>query len=193
MMELTVYIPIMVGLISAALSFFLSIVVVDRRLRGALKSALKAALRAASRATIRAVLSIFYSAKGLGYIDVFRPSLLNEGPCTPDPWTLDVLRVFKYRLELRFGNRVEAIYLFGSRARGDYRFESDADVAVFFAGSLEYPFGVEKEMIHDIYRLLLEHGLYISAHAFEATSLQDPGAHRYPHLLRAVLRDGIVV
>jgi len=33
----------------------------------------------------------------------------------------------------RFGDRVEGIYLFGSRARGDHRPGSDADVAVILS------------------------------------------------------------
>ena len=45
--------------------------------------------------------------------------------------TLMALRDFKDRLARRYGNRLKGVYLFGSRARGNYRPGSDADVAVF--------------------------------------------------------------
>ena len=46
---------------------------------------------------------------------------------TVDP----VLVRFRQALEAMYGNRLERLVLFGSRARGDARSDSDYDVAVF--------------------------------------------------------------
>jgi uncharacterized protein len=45
-----------------------------------------------------------------------------------------VLRRLKAELERRYGDRLERVLLFGSRARGDARPDSDWDVAVFLRG-----------------------------------------------------------
>lgn len=103
----------------------------------------------------------------------------------------EVLRDFKRRVQRRFGSRVRALYLFGSRARGGARANSDADVAVFFSGPVPFPFELEERMIRDAYDLLLDTGLHIQPWAFDAASLKDPDSRRDPHLTRAVLEEGI--
>jgi predicted nucleotidyltransferase len=47
-------------------------------------------------------------------------------PCT-DP----ILKRFRAALDPMYGERIERVVLFGSRARGDARQDSDYDVAVF--------------------------------------------------------------
>jgi len=48
-----------------------------------------------------------------------------------DEVTRAVLQDFKARLTRRYGDRLKAVYLFGSRARGDHHADSDVDVALF--------------------------------------------------------------
>jgi predicted nucleotidyltransferase len=43
-----------------------------------------------------------------------------------------VLKRFRAALDVLYGDRIERVVLFGSRARGDAREDSDYDVAVFF-------------------------------------------------------------
>ena len=42
-----------------------------------------------------------------------------------------ILRRFRAALDRLYGDRIERVVLFGSRARGDAREDSDYDVAVF--------------------------------------------------------------
>lgn len=114
-------------------------------------------------------------------------------PNRPDPFALEVVADLKRRLSRRFGDRLEAVYLFGSRARGDHRPDSDADVAVFLREALDDPFDVEYEIIEDGYDLLLERGLYIQPWAFEAAVLTDPMRARLGGVQGSVLRDGVRV
>ena len=50
----------------------------------------------------------------------------------PDPSDDPVLQRFKAALQEIYGSRIERVVLFGSRARGAARDDSDYDVAVFF-------------------------------------------------------------
>jgi uncharacterized protein len=111
----------------------------------------------------------------------------------PDPQTLAVLRELKARLHRRFGDRLLGVYLFGSRARGTHRPDSDVDVAVVLRGGIERPFAVKRQIIEDTYDLLLERGLYIQPWVLEEGSLEEPNCHRASHLSRAVRREGVAV
>lgn len=48
-----------------------------------------------------------------------------------DPGADPVLTRFRAAIDAAYGDRVERVVLFGSRARGDHRADSDYDVAVF--------------------------------------------------------------
>lgn len=108
-----------------------------------------------------------------------------------DSGTREALEDFKKRLERRFGPRLRAIYLFGSRARGDQRPDSDADVAVFLAGLSGDPWPLEREMIGEAVDILLDRDLDIVPWAFDEVSLSRPEIGRVPHIAQAVLREGI--
>jgi predicted nucleotidyltransferase len=77
-------------------------------------------------------------------------------------------------LERRFGERFVALYLFGSRARGDHEPESDVDVAVVLDQEMPRPFDVTREILEDTYDLLLDKGYYIQPWPLEKGSLDDP-------------------
>src|SRR5712692_2653044 len=51
-----------------------------------------------------------------------------------DPKADPILRRFRAALDAVYGDRIERIVLFGSRARGEGAAESDYDVAVFLKG-----------------------------------------------------------
>jgi predicted nucleotidyltransferase len=89
-----------------------------------------------------------------------------------------------------YGDRLVGIYLFGSRARGDHRPESDADVAVVFRDSpLDY--WAEKSRLTELtYDFLVDDGAQIQAWPVTKEQWEHPESHANPSLLRAMKRDG---
>lgn len=65
-------------------------------------------------------------------------------PFAEDP----VLVRFRAALDALYGPRLERVVLFGSRARGDHRPDSDYDVAVFIADP--DPLSVELDRLADV-------------------------------------------
>jgi uncharacterized protein len=96
-----------------------------------------------------------------------------------------VLDRFRAAIAATYGDRLERAILFGSRARGDFRPDSDYDVAVFL---LDYTtrweeLGALADITTDI---LLGTGAVISAKPFRA------GAYRQDRpLMREIIRDGL--
>lgn len=109
-----------------------------------------------------------------------------------DQKTGAALREFKERLGRRYGEHLKALYLFGSRARGDFAADSDADVAVFLDHVVD-PLQEQLDLIDESYPILLSTGINIQPWVFEAGSLNDPEHYRAAHLVKTVKRDGVVV
>lgn len=107
-----------------------------------------------------------------------------------DPQTRRAMRDFKDRLVRRYGVHLRHLYLFGSRARGDFRPDSDADVAVFL-DHVPDPVQEQLNLIDEGYPILLSRGINIQPWVFEEDSLKDPDRHRAAHLVRSVQREGV--
>ena len=110
---------------------------------------------------------------------------------TLEPEIAALLAELKRRLERRFGDRLVALYLFGSRARGDHEPDSDVDVAVILDQKLPSPYTAKDPLLDDTYELMLETGYYIQPWPLEKGALESPDAHPSPQISRAVLRDGL--
>jgi uncharacterized protein len=83
------------------------------------------------------------------------------------------------------------VILFGSRARGDFSEESDADVAIILEEPIEHPYRVKCDVIDATYDLFLDSGIIIQPWPLREDWLKDPQASPFPHIARAVLREGI--
>jgi predicted nucleotidyltransferase len=78
-----------------------------------------------------------------------------------------VLRRFRAAVDAIYGDRIERVVLYGSRARGDARADSDYDIALFIRNPASFweELGYLSQIETDI---LYETGAVISAKAFPA-------------------------
>ena len=95
-----------------------------------------------------------------------------------------VLARFRRAIDAAYGERVERVVLFGSRARGNHRAESDYDVAVFLKDWRSLWDELEG-MSAAALEILVETGADISAKPFRAAAWKEQSA--FMHELR---RDG---
>ena len=96
-----------------------------------------------------------------------------------------VLRRFRAALDDAYGERIERVVLFGSRARGDARPDSDYDVVVFLKDL--HGFGKEAAAIAEIETdILQETGTVINALPLWAGSYRE-----HTGLMRELRRDGV--
>ena len=105
----------------------------------------------------------------------------------------DALEAFKNRLVRRYGNRLKGVLLFGSRARGDHRPDSDADVAVF-VDRVDDPVSEQLTLVDDSYPILFDTGLHIQPWVFDGDALLHPHQpNEEIRLLEAIQRDGVTL
>ncbi len=107
----------------------------------------------------------------------------------PDSATTQAIQAFVTRATARFP--VRSAILFGSRARGHFRPDSDADVALLLAGT-HGPFLDTKLDLADIaYDVLLETGIRIQALPIWEDEWTHPENYANPRLLQNIDREGI--
>ncbi len=96
-----------------------------------------------------------------------------------------ILARIRTTLRAIYGDRLERVVLFGSRARGDARADSDYDIAVFLEGLTDRwrEFHRLADLRTDI---LAETGAFLEARPFRAGSYRD----RTP-LMHEICRDGV--
>ncbi len=100
------------------------------------------------------------------------------------------LASFVDSVRTHYGSRIVDIVLFGSRARGDHRQHSDADVAVILKDG-DWRFWAEKLRLADLtYDQLMEFGLRIQPWPISASAWLDPASHHNPRLVEVMKREG---
>jgi predicted nucleotidyltransferase len=83
-----------------------------------------------------------------------------------------ILKRFRAELDALYGERIERVVLFGSRARGDARDDSDYDLAIFLYELTDY--WREVDRIVDLETdMLLDTGAVIHTLPFRAGSYDD--------------------
>ena len=103
----------------------------------------------------------------------------------------EAVLLFQKKLADRFN--VVQLILFGSRARGDYHDESDADVVVLLSGQSGDFLKTKLSMADLAFETLLETGVLIQALPVWECEWVTPEAYSNPELLRNVANDGIVL
>jgi len=96
-----------------------------------------------------------------------------------------ILKRFHAALGRLYGDRIERVVLFGSRARGDARIDSDYDVAVFLRGFADRWQEVDR-IVPLVTAILYEEGAFIHAMPHRAGSYNDRTS-----LMREIRREGI--
>ena len=102
------------------------------------------------------------------------------------PPDLSLAREYKRRVEGAFNGRVAKIVLYGSRARGDARPDSDWDIAVFLDGE---PTSDDLDRLSDLGTdLLYETGQFIQPLPIPARRFDEDS-----YLLRAIRSEGVAL
>jgi antitoxin ChpS len=99
--------------------------------------------------------------------------------------------VFRDKLADRFD--IVQLILFGSRARGDYHEESDADVAVLLRGQPGDFVETKLAMARLAFEGLLETGVLIQALPVWENEWANPAGYSDPSLLHNIAREGILL
>jgi predicted nucleotidyltransferase len=106
-----------------------------------------------------------------------------------DPATARALRLFAERIGAKYD--VLDLLLFGSRARGEHRHDSDADVAVLLRGGHQRLLPTKLAMADEAFDVLLETGIRIQPLPIWEDEWADPDRYSNPRLLKNIAREGL--
>ncbi len=106
-----------------------------------------------------------------------------------DPKTEEAVRHFLSLIAPHYD--VAGAILYGSRARGTHRADSDADVAVLLKGPRGNAYRVVWDMAKEAVTVLLEDGIDISPLPVWMDEWQHPDTAQNPALLRNIAREGV--
>lgn len=107
-----------------------------------------------------------------------------------DPLTRRSIDLFLAGVRQRYP--VAEAWLYGSRARGTAREDSDVDLALVIDGSFSAS-NVAADMGDETYDVMVETGRYVLPLPIPRALWNEPTKHSNPYLLANVRKDGIAV
>jgi predicted nucleotidyltransferase len=109
-----------------------------------------------------------------------------------DPLTRRSIDLFLARVRTRYP--VAEAWLYGSRATGAARPDSDVDLALVIEGqATQSSSSLGADMGGDTFDVLAETGRFVSPLPIWAAQWRDPASHSNPYLLANIRREGITV
>jgi predicted nucleotidyltransferase len=106
-----------------------------------------------------------------------------------DANTEHAARTFLKRLEGKYAV-VEAL-VYGSRARGDHRPDSDADIAIILKGERGDRYEVVRDLGGIEFDVMLETGIFIQAVPLWEDEFKQPARFNNPALIANIKREGV--
>lgn len=106
-----------------------------------------------------------------------------------DQYTREAVGRFRVLIATRFD--AAGVIVYGSRARGTHRPDSDADVAILLRGEHQKVLTTTLAMADMAYDVLLETGINISPLPVWLDEWEHPESHTNPALLRNIAKDGV--
>ena len=106
-----------------------------------------------------------------------------------DAQTENAIRIFLAAIAPRYA--IAGAILYGSRARGTHRHDSDADLAVLLSGDPEPRMPMALAMADVAYEVLLETGINISPLPVWVEEWKTPERFSNPELLANIAREGV--
>jgi antitoxin ChpS len=104
----------------------------------------------------------------------------------------DIRAIAAFLERLRGTYDVSQTIMFGSRARGDHRPDSDLDLAVVLNGERGDFVDTKLDMAGLAFDVLMETGVLVQAFPLWQDDLAHPERFSNPALVRAIVREGIV-
>jgi uncharacterized protein len=111
------------------------------------------------------------------------------GIARTDADTVGAAREFLRRVSARYP--VRSAVLFGSRARGTHRSDSDVDIAIVLQGERGKLIETSLEMADIAFELLLETNIYIQPLPIWEGEWDHPETHSNPRLVENIRREGL--
>jgi predicted nucleotidyltransferase len=109
----------------------------------------------------------------------------------PDSETMGAVREFVRRVASLYS--VKVAILFGSRARGTHRADSDLDVALVLRGPRGNLINTSLEMADIAFDVLLETEVYVQPLPIWEDEWEHPETHSNPRLLENIQHDGLAL
>jgi len=101
----------------------------------------------------------------------------------------EAVHQFIEHTKVRYGAVQTIVY--GSRARGTHRLDSDVDVAVLLRGDRQNFMSVKLDMADIAFDVLLDTGVLISALPIWEDEWESPESHPNPKLLENIDKEGV--